>query len=82
MRDRSPRDVYFFRDTAMKTAEQERRALEQREANEIALAAGAPLPYPNPWERIIARPAPNATLAERADWYCELADRCAPKHLR
>lgn len=36
----------------MKTQEQQRRAIAERDANQRAADAGAPLPYPNIWDRL------------------------------
>jgi hypothetical protein len=52
--------------SSSKTPEQERRALDQRRANEQALAGGRPLPFPNPWDVVeptkIASGATDAQL--------------------
>jgi len=37
---------------AFKSPEQIARALAERDANERALRAGRPLPYPNPWDEL------------------------------
>ena len=63
----------------MKTPEQERRALAERQANAEASAAGMPLPHPNPWDAFVARPAPTASLQERLAWQRDFAAQHAPK---
>lgn len=59
----------------MKTAVQVRRAVLQREANIRAKAAGEPMPYPNPWDRLMEKLPENAPRAARLAWLSDLAKR-------
>jgi hypothetical protein len=62
----------------MKTEEQEQRALAQRQANIEAQASGMPLPYPNPWDSFIERPAETASQQDRLAWHRAFAAQHAP----
>lgn len=59
--------------------EKEQRAVAQRKANEDALQAGEPLPYPNPWDTIDpTKVAPDATAEEIHQRYLEFRKICRP----
>jgi hypothetical protein len=50
----------------------------QRQANADAKDAGRALPYPNPWDALMQKLPPGASLEERRRWCADLYDRCAP----
>jgi hypothetical protein len=64
---------------AMKTAAQEQRAMDERDANARAQAAGMVLPFPNVWDALVPKLAADASEADEMRWHREFADQCAPK---
>ena len=71
--------AHHLMEEAMKTLEQEQRALAERQENAVAKAAGLPLPHPNPWEAVEPRLDPNASREERMRWHAEFARKHAPR---
>lgn len=62
----------------MKTAEQTRRAVAQRDANAEAKAAGKPMPFANPWDSRMHKLPEGSTHEEQMKWCADLAQRYAP----
>jgi hypothetical protein len=64
----------------LKNAEQEARALREREANARAAAEGRPLPHPNIWDALDPTKVDrNATPAEVHASYVRFAEICRPR---
>lgn len=57
----------------MKTPEQERPALAERQENADARARGKQLPYPNPWDAYVSKPDPSANREDRLAWHRRFA---------
>ena len=63
--------------------EKEQRAITQREANERAVRAGEPMPFPNPWDRLDpTKVAPEATPEEIHQSYLEFCKLCRPPKIK
>jgi len=66
--------------TRPKSAEQEQRAVLEREANAQAAAEGRPLPFPNVWDRLDPTKVPSgASPAEIHTSYLRFAELCRPR---
>jgi len=63
----------------IKSPEQERRAMVERQENADASTRGELLPYPNPWDAYISKPDPFASREERLAWHRRFADAHAPR---
>lgn len=63
----------------MKTPEQERRAVAERQANADASSRDEPLPHPNPWDAYIDKPDASASREERLEWHRHFAATHEPK---
>jgi hypothetical protein len=64
---------------AIKTKEQEERALAERAANERAQELGLPLPFPNMWDALDPTKLPrDATPEEIHERYKEFRKLCPP----
>ena len=64
---------------SLKTAAQTRRAMDEREANAQAKAAGKPMPYANPWDASMEKPPEGASREEQRRWASDIFDRYAPR---
>ena len=63
----------------MKTLAQERRAIDERNANAAAKDAGKPLPYANRWDALMSKLPADASPEAGMQWHRDFAKRYAPK---
>ena len=78
-----PRYPRYMQRPIVKTAQQERLALDQRAANERAARAGEPLPFPNPWDRLDpTKVARDASPDEIQASYVAFTKLCRPRPRR
>jgi hypothetical protein len=65
---------------SLKDAEQQERAIREREANARAARDGAPLPFPNIWDAIDpTKVEKGATPAQIQASYLRFAELCRPR---